>query len=147
MFCPTETFCRSLAFIQTRNRIIYPSELSDSFLDAWIDPHPEAAERLSDIQAAREVPTSIYKETPDYQMIPLKVFVYTYDRFCMENYRDRGPGHWLDPQAEKRYSEFQFLIHTLRKVRDHGMKNDFPVINIFDYDSYPAIIQTMSRFH
>lgn len=141
MFKPVETFCRSLAFIQMHARIVYPSELPDELLEAWIDMEPD--ERINRIRAARYNPMQILRETPDERMIPLKVFVYTYDRYCSENYPERGPQRWLDPQAERRYLEFQFIIQTLRYDREHGTLECFPPVNLFDYANYPSIIESM----
>ena len=132
MFRPTETFCRSLAFIQTHDRIVYPDDLPDELLEAWIDP--EADDSMGHIAIARLSPTRIYTATPDDQSIPLKVFVYTYDRYCSGSYRERGPERWLDPSAERRYLQFQFILQTLRYDREHGTAIYFPHIDIFDYE-------------
>lgn len=134
----TDTFSESLEFIQTRNGIVYPSEISDELLDVWIDP--QATERTQYIEVARTAPMLILKETPDDSFIPLKVFIYTYDRYCRENYKGHRPGCWFDPLAEKRYVEFQFLMQALRYDRDNGTKEYFPEVNIFDYANYSKIV-------
>ena len=134
MFRPTETFCRSLAFIQTHDRIVYPDDLPDELLEAWIDP--EADDSMGHIAIARLSPTRIYTATPDDQSIPLKVFVYTYDRYCSGSYRERGPERWLDPSAERRY---------LRYDREHGTAIYFPHIDIFDYGDYERIVREIAE--
>lgn len=142
MFRPTETFCRSLAFIQTHDRIVYAGDIPDNLLEAWIDPNPD--DRLNEIRAARYAPSEICRATPDDQRIPLKVFVYTYDRYCSESYRERGPEQWLDPSAERRYLQFQFIMQTIRYDREHGTTIYFPKINIFDYGNYERIIREIA---
>lgn len=143
MFRPTETFCRSLAFIQTHDRIVYPDDLPDELLEAWIDP--EADERLNEIKLARYAPSEIYRATPDDQSIPLKVFVYTYDRYCSGSYRERGPERWLDPSAERRYLQFQFILQTLRYDREHGTAVYSSHIDIFDYGDYERIVREIAE--
>lgn len=142
MFRPTETFCRSLAFIQTHDRIVYAGDIPDNLLEAWIDPNPD--DRLNEIRTARYAPSEICRATPDEQRIPLKVFVYTYDRYCSESYRERGPQRWLDPSAERRYLQFQFIMQTIRYDREHGTTVYFPKINIFDYGNYERIIREIA---
>ena len=139
MFRPTATFCKSLAFIQTHERGVCAGDLPDTMLEAWIDPQPE--DRIAHIKAARSSPTWIYKETPDEQSIPLKVFVYTYDRFSRRTYRGRGPERWLDPMAEKRYLQFQLILRTIRDDRERGTSIRFPDIDIFDYGNYARIVR------
>lgn len=134
----TNTFSESLEFIQAHNRIVYPSDISDELLDVWIDP--QAIEKTQYIELARVAPMLILKEIPDDNFIPLKVFIYTYDRYCCENYKGHRPGCWLDPLAEKRYVDFQFLMQALRYDRDNGTKAYFPEVNIFDYANYSKIV-------
>ncbi len=143
MFRPTETFCRSLAFIQTHDRIVHAGDIPDELLEAWIDP--EADERLNEIKLARYAPSEIYRATPDDQRIPLKVFVYTYDRYCSGCYRERGPERWLAPSAERRYLQFQFILQTLRYDREHGTAIYFPHIDIFDYGDYERIVREIAE--
>ena len=143
MFRPTQTFCRSLAFIQTHDRIVRAGDIPDDLLEAWIDP--EADDRLNEIGAARYAPSEICRATPDDQRIPLKVFVYTYDRYCSESYRERGPQRWLDPSAERRYLQFQFILQTIRYDREHGTTIFFPHIDIFDYGDYERIVRVIAE--
>lgn len=143
MFRPTETFCRSLAFIQTHNRIVHAEDIPDELLEAWIDP--EADDSVGHIAIARLSPARIYTATPDDQSIPLKVFVYTYDRYCSESYSQRGPERWLDPSAERRYLQFQFILQTIRYDREHGTTIYFPHIDIFDYGNYERIVREIAE--
>lgn len=126
---------RNLAFIAEHQRKVRTTDLTDAMLKEWTAG--SLAECLPEVTAARYAAPILFAFTPDDLLLPVKVFIYTYEHYCRYESTSRD---WLDEWAELRFVQFQYLLRLIRLARDTGQA--FPSFNLFDYGNYDRLVDT-----
>lgn len=124
---------RYLAFIVEHQWRVGITDLTDVMLKGWIAG--DLTECLPEVTAARYAAPILFAFTPDDLLIPVKVFIYTYEHYCRYESASR---HWLDEWAELRFVQFQYLLRLIRLACDTGQA--FPSFNLFDYGNYDQLV-------
>lgn len=124
---------RYLAFIVEHQWRVGITDLTDVMLKGWIAG--DLTECLPEVTAARYAAPILFAFTPDDLLLPVKVFVYTYEYYCRN---ESSPNDWLDEWAELRFVQFQYLLRLIRLARDTGQA--FPSFNLFDFGNYDRLV-------
>lgn len=127
---------QSLALIRERYGVVRADDLSHTMLRGWIEEDIRGC--LPEVTAARYAPMLLFDHTPEDSRIPLKVFVYAYDRYGLGASAGREPGNWLDGWAELRFVQFQYLLRLARLAR--RTRQGFPLFNLFDFGNYDCLL-------
>ncbi len=120
---------RNLAFIAEHQRKVRTTDLTDAMLKEWTAG--SLAECLPEVTAARYALPILFAFTPDDKLLPVKVFVYTYEHYCRN---ESHPNDWLDEWTELRFVQFQYLLRLIRLGRDIG--ESVPSFDLFDFGNY-----------